>query len=453
MQPFHGLPFPKCRMRALILSHLIAAYALAPLRSQSRDEFENSPINYSATKPNDLITALEAEMATGAFEIAGTEKEKVAALLRKLKVPVESQLLVFSNTSFQRGRIRPDHPRALYFSDNCYVGWVPGGLVEVIAIDPMLGPVFYSFDSARRGGAAPRFVRDPDCLRCHGGAFVRDIPAVFARSVFPDDRGEPLLRFGSQIVDDHTPFTERWGGWYVTGRHGETVHRGNILAAEKDGQLVFPTAKGANVTDLSPFFGTDRYLTTGSDIVALLVFEHQMGMQNTLTHAAFSCRRMLAYQAGLQRDFKQPVTTEPSYDSVKSVFESETKAVVDALLFKDAAELPTVSGAQTFQRAFLSRAERSADGASLRDLDLSGKLFRNRCSYLIYSEMFLSLPETLKRRIYDHLAAVLNAEDPDPRYEYLEAKERRRIAAILRETHPELRARWTKSTAARSAAP
>ena len=437
----------------LILSSLIMVCALAPVRSQSRDEFENSPINYSATKPNDIITTLESEMASGAFEIAGSEKEKVAALLRKLRVPAESQLLVFSNTSFQRGRIRPDHPRALYFSDNCYVGWVPGGLVEVVAIDPMLGPVFYSFDSNRRGGSAPRFVRDSDCLRCHGGAFVRDIPAVFARSVFPDDRGEPLLRFGSQIVDDHTPFTERWGGWYVTGRHGETVHRGNVLAAEKDGQLVFNTAKGANVTDLAPFFATDRYLTTGSDIVALLVFEHQMAMQNILTHAAFSCRRMLAYQAGLQRDFKQPVTTEPSYDSVKSVFESETKAVVDTLLFKDAADLPTVSGDPSFQRAFLSRAKRGADGGSLRDLHLAGRLFRNRCSYLIYSEMFLSLPEPLKRRIYDRLAKVLQTDDPDSRYEYLDAEERARIVAILRETHPELHSRWGQSAPVAPARP
>ena len=440
-------------MRPLVLSGLILACAPAPLRGQSRDEFENSPINYSATQPSDIITALEAEMASGAFVIAGSEKEKMAALLHKLQVPVESQLLVFSNTSFQRGRIRPEHPRVLYFSDNCYVGWVPGGLVEVIAIDPMLGPVFYSFDSNRRDGTAPRFVRDSDCLRCHGGAFVRDIPAVFARSVFPDNRGEPLLRFGSQIVDDHTPFTERWGGWYVSGRHGQTTHRGNILATDKGGQLVFNTAKGANVTDLAPFFGTDRYLTTGSDIVALLIFEHQMGTQNTLTHAAFSCRRMLAYQAGLQHDFKQPVTTEPSYDSVKSVFESETKAVVDALLFKDAAELPTVSGDQSFQRVFLSRAKRNADGGSLRDLHLAGRLFRNRCSYLIYSEMFLSLPEPLKRRVYDRLARVLKTDDPDSRYEYLDAEERARIVAILHDTHPELRSRWSQAAPVAPAGP
>lgn len=429
----------------------LAFFALAaktPALAQSRDEFEKPPINYSASKPADVISRLEMQMLAGEFALAGSDKERVAALLRKLGIAVESQLLVFSNTSFQRGQIRPEHPRALYFSDDCYVGWVPGGLVEIVAIDRMLGPVFYTFDPARSEGTSPRFVRDADCLRCHGGAFVRDIPGVLARSVFPDARGEPLLRFGSQVVDDHTPFAERWGGWYVTGKHGAELHRGNIVGAEKNGELVFDTTKGANVTDLSKFFSTTRYLATGSDIVALLIFEHQLGMQNTLTHAAFSCRRMLNYQAGLQRDFKEPVTEELVYDSVKSVFDGEAKAVVDALLFKDAAELPKLTGDESFQRAFLSRAIRAGKTGSLRDLELSGKLFRNRCSYLIYSEMFLALPAALKQRVYDRLAKALKAQDPDPHYNYLDEEERARITAILRETHPELRSTWAAKTAA-----
>jgi hypothetical protein len=246
------------------------------------------------------------------------------------------------------------------------------------------------------------------------------------------------------VVDDHTPFAERWGGWYVTGKHGSELHRGNIVGSEKNGELVFDAAKGANVTDLSKFFSTDRYLRPGSDIVALLIFEHQLGMQNTLTHAAFSCRRMLTYQAGLQRDFKEAVTEELVYDSVKSVFESEARAIVDALLFKDAAELPSLIGDEAFQRAFLSRAIRTGEGASLRELDLTGKLFRNRCSYMIYSEMFLALPAALKQRVYHRLASALKAEDPDSRYIHLDGKERARVASILRETHPELRTSWEK---------
>src|SRR5690606_29845754 len=135
--------------------------------------------------------------------------------------PVESQLLVFSKTSLQRRRISPERPRALYFSDTVYVGWVPGGLTEVIIIDPQLGPVFSTFDLRDGRREHPKLERDNDCLRCHGGNFVRDIPGIFARSLFTDETGEPLLRHGTLIVDDETPFAQRWGGWYVTGYHGD----------------------------------------------------------------------------------------------------------------------------------------------------------------------------------------------------------------------------------------
>src|SRR5262249_22265759 len=151
------------------------------------------------------------------------------------------------------------------------------------------------------------------------------IPAVFARSVFPDAEGEPLLRQGTQVVDYQTPFEQRWGGWYVTGRHGQALHRGNICASEEDGALVFNPVGGANITHLASFFPKQKYLTNSGDIVALLVFEHQLAMHNALTRAAFNCRRMLEYQKNLQESFKEPVRDEPVYQSVKSVFDSATR--------------------------------------------------------------------------------------------------------------------------------
>ena len=186
----------------------------ALLRAQSREDYENPPVNYSATAPNDAAKKIETRLAAGTLQLTGTDKEIVTALLREFGAPVSSQVLVFSKTSFQRDRINPDHPRALYFSDDCYIGWVPGGLVEVTTIDPTLGPVFYTFDPRART-ANPRFVRDSDCLRCHGGAFVREVPAVFVRSVFPDVRGDPLLRHGTVVVDYRTPFEQQIGRAHV----------------------------------------------------------------------------------------------------------------------------------------------------------------------------------------------------------------------------------------------
>jgi hypothetical protein len=420
----------------------LALAAALSLQAQETEVYEMPPVNYSKTKPHDAVTRLQAEIGEGKVNLAGPDRAVVESVLQALGVPVASQMLVFSKTSFQKDIIGPKHPRALFFSDDCYVGWVPGGLMEIAAIDPQLGPVFYSFDP--RGlskNNPPEFQRDNDCLRCHGGSFVRGIPAVFARSLFADKEGEPIFREGSQVVNDQTPFAERWGGWYVTGRHGEAVHRGNVLAREVEDKLVFNAAAGANITNLSPFFDTGDYLAAGSDIAALLVFEHQTAMQNALTRAAVNCRHMLDYQEGLRAVLKpeEPADQDGlSFDSVRSVFNHSADDVVDALLFRNEAPLPEqISGSPEFQKAFLKNVPHAADGSSLKDLLLSERLFKNRCSYLIYSASFQSLPPPLRYRVYARLANALNPEQPNPRFAYIGLSERRRIATILRETLPE----------------
>lgn len=433
-------PRPRILCQLIRASLPLALLALGgTLRGQMTEDFEKAPIRYSATKPHDRVTQLQAKIASGTLKLEGSAKAVVRALLHELDVPVASQIVVFSKTSLQRSRISPDHPRALFFSDTCYVGWVPGGLAELTVIDPQLGPIFYAFSPRRAVSAeGPNFERDADCLRCHGGAFVREIPAVFVRSVFTGRDGEPLLRHGSVVVDYRTPFDQRWGGWYVTGRHGTAVHRGNSTAEENGDTLVFDPQAGANVTSLDRYFDTSSYLAPTSDIVALLVYEHQTAVQNALTHAAFAARRMLDYQRGLQRAFKEPETDEPAYDSVKSVFAGATRELVDALLYKDEAPLPVgVAGDPAFTTAFAAGAIRTRSGDSLKDLGLKGQVFRNRCSYLIYSEAMLALPAALKRQIYPALARALAPTNPDPRYAHLDGDERARIRAILLETHPD----------------
>jgi len=405
-------------------------------RAQGDEPYEQPPLNYSATKPRDGVAELETRMAA-ARPSTGGDKAILSQLLKELRIPLESQVLVFSKTSFQRQIINPARPRALYFSETSYVGWVPGGLIELATIDPQLGPIFYSFDPQAK---APGFVRDASCLTCHGGQFVRGIPGLFVRSLFTAESGEPLFRYGSQVVDFRTPFTNRWGGWYVTGKHGQSAHRGNTLAREENDKLVVDMSRGANIADLSGRFQTRAYLRPDSDIVALLVLEHQTAMQNTLTRASLDCRRMLAYQKNLQVELKEPVTEELVYDSVKHVFEAAALQLVDDLLFRGEAVLPAgVEGSAAFREAFGREAPRTDDGASLKDLDLAGRLFRNRCSYLIYSEAFRALPVELKRRVYARLVSALNPVAPDARYAYLPAEERARISKILRQTHPDFR--------------
>jgi hypothetical protein len=425
----------------IYLCSLAAMLCIVATGAGAKDVFEQPPINYSATQPNDAITRLQARLHTGTLKLAGAELEVLAGVLRELNVPIESQMLVFSKTSLQRERISPDRPRAIYFSDTCYVGWVPSGLLEIAAIDPVLGPVFYKADfSADDPAATQQISRDNDCLRCHGGTFVRDIPGLLVRSLHTDGSGEMLLQGGSELVDFRTPFTNRWGGWYVTGKHGTTLHRGNVFTTEKDGRLVADFKRGANVTSLEKFFDASRYLTNSSDIVALLVLEHQTAMQNTITSAGMSCRRMLEYQEALQRELKEVSTNDLVFESVRSVFNGAVQDLVDDLLFYEEAALPAgLAGNAAFQKAFQRNVARTGDGQSLKDFSLAGRLFQNRCSYLIYSEAFLALPPQLKRRVYERLSRVLQSAQPDSRYAYLESDERTRIVRILRETHPELR--------------
>lgn len=440
------MPF-KTLSTILLLGCAGLAVCVGAAHAQSTPDFEQAPINYSNATPDDAVARLQQRLARGDLGFAGSDQEILLTVLRELKVPIESQVIVFSKTSLQRGRIRPRTPRALYFSDHAYVGWVPGGLIEVTAVDPKLGPIFYTFDPQTARGADRAFVRDSDCLRCHGGAFVRDIPGVFVRSVITNDAGEPLLRHGTELVDDRTPFEKRWGGWYVTGYTGRENHRGNAFASEAGDQLVFPL-NDQRPQELSGFFDTSVYPEKTSDVVALLVLEHQLAMQNSLTRAGQRARKMLEYQRSLQKAFNDLPSDEPTYDSVKSVFASVVEDVVDTLLFRGAAPLPEgVIGHEGFKRSFVANAQRDESGYTLKDLQLSDRLFANRCSYLIYSESFTALPEQLKRRILQRLHAALIDETPASRYAYLDTAERKRIFSILRETHPDAKAAWAESKA------
>lgn len=434
------------RLRSSVFAALLTLGA-ASTAAQGLPDYEKPPVSYSATAPADAIAAIQRRLDAGELTWTGDDRAVLRALLAELRVPVASQVVVFSKTSLQRGRIQPGHPRVIYFSDDAYVGWVPGGLMEVTTIDPTLGPVFYSIDPRGFSRGAPKFVRDGECLSCHGGSFVRDVPGVLVRTVFPARNGEPLLRFGSAVVDDQTPFGDRWGGWYVTGYHGAAPHRGNAFAAETGDQLEFKSA-AERPDELSAFFDTSAYLAPTSDVVALLVLEHQTSMHNTVTRAAFSARRMIAYQRGLQRTFKEPETGEPAYDSVRSVFNGAAQDIVDRLLFRGATELPAgVDGSAEFLRAYAAGAKRGKAARSLRDLKLKGRLYSHRCSPLIYTESFAALPETLKVLVFARLRAALESDDPKGRYAYLPGEERRRIFDILLETHPEAARRWSTKAA------
>ncbi len=312
------------------------------------------------------------------------------SLLERLGINPDSQALVFSKDSFQADKISPRNPRAIYFSDDVAVGFVPGGKgIEVAAVDPKLGPIFYTLDRDNTG--RPAFTRQQVCLRCHQGPSTEGVPGIFVGSVFPNVLGTPA-REGAIVTDHRTPFRDRWGGWYVNAAHGEQPDRANAVAPDP----ADPTA----LEILPAQFPSAKYLRPSSDIVALMTLEHQTQMTNLFTRLAWE--------------------TDPSR------LDSEIEATVRYMVFADEAPLrEPIKGVSTFTKTFPQRGPRDPSGRSLRDFDLKTRLFRYPLSYMVYSRAFDSLPAPIRARLYQGI------------FEALKAAGREDVREILRRTKPE----------------
>lgn len=387
--------------------------------------WELPPIRYGETEPKDAVAALARDLASGAKRLEGeTELERLKFVLKVLAVPEESQVLVFSKTSHQNPRIGPRTPRALFFSENAYVGFVLGGEIEVVVPDPVLGPVFYLVGRGDGGGV--KIERDvANCLSCHATSATEGVPGLLVRSVFPDEMGSPILTLGRNLVNHDTPLSERWGGYYVTGV-SSLPHLGNrTYQPEADTE-----AKPSRLEKLTREFDTTRYPRPYSDIVALMVLEHQCRMHNLFTAASMQYRR--SFLLGRLLDAE----ADPDAGGAGRVADSAAAEIVEWMFFKDeAATGDEIEGDEGFQKMFEARFPRSASGQSLADFRLYDRLFRNRCSYMIYSQAFRDLPPRVKSAVLTKMKKVL--EGADPSVDWLSAGERKRIGEILAETLPE----------------
>lgn len=431
------------RLICLLGLALGAGFLLAGHAPAMDAMYEQGPINYSEAPPAGPVARLQERLDAGEVRLERRgEKEFLRALMEQLDVPVESQVLVFSKTSHQNPYITPRTPRAVYFGDDVYLGWVQGGVVEVADMSPTLGMTFYVLDHRDREKPL-RFERTASCLDCHAGSRVGNLPGVLVRSVYPAHDGQPILSQGSFVTGHDSPFAERWGGWYVTGRHGDAQHMGNTIATETRSGVEFDSSAEGNCVDLSGYFDTRPYLETTSDIVALMALEHQVEMQNVLSQAAMYVRLAAHRQKLLRAELGEPPTDEFVGSSLV-VAKSQTEKILRYLLFCDEIMLPDggIEGSAGFQAAFQRNARRDAAGRSLKDFQLKHRLFRHRCSYMIYSAAFDDLPAKLKEMVYARLLEVLVGEDISADFAHLGTHEREAIKAILLETKPDLPASW-----------
>ena len=421
---------------------LSLAVALAMSVAAAEDDFELAPILYSTSTPDNPVSRLQARLDAGESTLTWDDTVGwLTSVLAALEVPTSSQTLVFSKTSLQQTRISPRNPRALYFNDDVYVGYVRAGeVVEVSVADPALGTVFYSLEQVP--GERPRFERrTEDCLLCHGGSQTRGVPGHIVRSVYPSPSGQPIFSAGSHRVDDSTALADRWGGWYVTGRHGKQRHLGNVTYGDRPATAADADPSGLNVTDLGDRFGKKGYLTGQSDLVALSVLAHQAAAHNALTRASFDVRAALHREAALNRDLEQ--APDYRWPSTNTVLDGAARALVECFLFCDEAPLAgPIEGTTTFATDFAARGPTDAEGRSLRQFDLDRRLFRHPCSFLVYSESFDALPAELRGRFWARIGEVLTAADPGPHFAHLSAEERQAIRAILVATKPDAAAHW-----------
>jgi hypothetical protein len=406
------------------------------------DEFDRPPISYATATPDNPVERLQARLDAGAVTLEHDERYGyLPGVLRALGVPRSSQTLVFSKTSLQQAKIGPRNPRALYFNDDVYVGYVRSGdVVELSVADPALGAVFYTLD--QQAVDRPRFMRQTeDCLICHGGSQTRGVPGHIMRSVYPDPRGQPIFSAGSSKVDHTTPFAHRFGGWYVTGSHGATTHLGNITYRTRPAGNDPEDTSGLNLAAIGDRFDDRGYLAAHSDLVALMVLAHQGNAHNVITRASFDTRTALHREAALNRELGEPEGHR--WPSTNTVLDAAATALVECFLFCDEPRLEApLAGTSGFTNEFAVAGPRDPQGRSVRDFDLQTRLFRHPCSFLIYSASFDALPEELRARFWTRLDAALADAGPTSRFAHLTAGDRTAIRAILTATKPGAPETW-----------
>jgi hypothetical protein len=216
------------------------------------------------------------------------------------------------------------------------------------------------------------------------------------------------------------------------------------MTGDDDGH---PDAKesesNANITSLSKLIKTDAYLHDTSDVVALMVLGHQQSLHNLMTSTNYYVRTIVHEAEAYQKEHHQlPQSTQ---DRIALACERLLKA----MLFSGEAPLTDpVTGSCTFPQDFSARGPRDSQGRSLRDFDLTHRLFKYPCTYLIYSDQFDGLPVAGRDYIYRRLWEVLTGKDQSKPFEHLSKPDRAAILQILRETKKDLPAYWNDNRSA-----
>jgi len=390
-------------------------------------EFKQAPHSYFSHVPTDRFAALQPRLLSGEVKLdTSDDKAFLASILKALDIPISSQLLVFSASSLQSEIINPRNPRALYFNEDTYIGYVPGGKVEIISMDPEMGPMFYIFGQLN-GGGVPAITRSEKCFNCHAGNATHRVPGLIAESLLPMLSGASLETYRRDEQGHQIPLEKRFGGWHLTGGHHLTETHANLMGRTR-------ASRGFELTQVQPgqMSDLDLHLLPTSDILPNLLHEHQLGFENRVFHAAYVLRQLKAEGGGSVLTAAKPEVEKHADDLARYI------------LFADEAKLPNqgIDGDPAFIRDFQRNKKPVSNGASLKDFDLKSRLFKYRASYMLYTDSWQKLPKEIKDRVYYKMAEGLRDQNPSPAFAHLPSDEKRAIRSILKDTLPGLPSWW-----------
>ena len=255
---------------------------------------------------------------------------------------------------------------------------------------------------------------------CHLTWDTLAVPGFTVISTFPMS-DDPKAYASGVVVDHRTALDQRWGGWFVTGKTVPRLHRGNAPVVVPAAQLAKPAPPPPVLLSVKDRFDTTGFPTPYSDIVPLMVFEHQAHMTNLLTHLNWEAR-----------------VASPGPVVPVRVAEA-AQDLVDYILFVEEAPIAArIEGSSGFAEKFSSMGPADDRGRSLRQLDLTKRLMRYPCSYMIYDASFDALPPVAKDAVYQRLWRILSGQVRGTEYAHLTLGVRQAIVEILKSTKKDL---------------
>ncbi len=383
--------------------------------------YGQQPVDYFGPHVNDAVQRLQKRIDREQVTLS-TELKRgyLTSVLDQLELSQASQMLVFSKTALNPKLVSPQTPRAIYFNDETYVGWVPGAAaLEIASIDPDKGWMFYKLTQPEfqsEPTQPPKFERETRCLACHAGQSALRIPGGLVRAFVTDEKGNPLS--GYSQVNHNLDFEKRFGGWYLTGQHGQQTHRGNLIEA-KAGPKIQLMPDPNNLKTLAGVYDVSTYLTPQSDVVAQLVLHHQVHGQNLLIRAGYETR------IGRRSD-------------------AEDRLIRYLLFVEEAPLKEPITGSTKFAQEFSARGKKGNKGRSLRTWNLKTRLFQYRLSYLIETPLFDGLPTETRQRIYLKLWDILTAANPENPFDHIPKEERQAILEIVSQIKTDLPKKWQR---------